>query len=703
MAVIGRIRKRSGLIVIVVGIALAAFVLGDLLRNNPRRKNYVGVINDEKVSYIEFSKKVDEAIEMQKQNKQKDQLSQDEIFRARQNTWDQIVYKTIMGEEFDKLGLVVTSDELFELVQGNHPHPFIQQYFVDPETGGYNPALVLNYLRNLNQMEQAQINQWLNFEKAIKQDQLRTKYNTLVSRGLYMPRTFSEMKYQQSETEALTRIILKRYQEVPDSLITVSEEEIEKKYEEVKHNYIQNDAVTFDYVVFDVKPSREDHQKVRENVDEIYQEFRETKNIPTFVRATSDTPYDSTWKTIGELPLAIDSIMFNSPAGTFVSPYLEENTYHMAKLIDITYRPDSMKASHILITYQGAYRAPQNINRSKEEAENLADSLYNLAKNDPERIESLAMDFSEDPSARENSGDLGWFPDQTMVHQFNETIVNNDVGDVEMVETPFGYHVIRITGKSPKVKKVKVAIIDREIKPSSKTYQEVYTNASIFAGENNTEEKFEKAVTKQGLVKKSAPRITKMTNVVPGLDNPRNIIRWAFSDNTEIGDVSPVFDLGEEYVIAVLKSRYEKGLRPLDELYNTVKNMVINDKKAQYIISESKTHSGNIYQLAEYLNTKVDTVNVTFASPNIRGIGREPKVVGTIFTLEEGKLSEPVQGNLGVYWVIVDKYLEPSGTTNYGPYIQEYISEFQRRVGNNNVYAAIKENADITDYRLDYY
>lgn len=190
MAVIGKIRKHSGLIVIVVGIALAAFVLGDFVKSGPSRSNNVGEVNGEEITYQEFSNELEQNIQIEKQNKQKENLTAQEEYGIRHRTWEQMVYDIIMNEEFDKIGLDVSPEELFELVQGQNPHRFILQYFTDPNTGQYNRQQVLQYLQNLDQMGPEAMNQWINFEKAIKQDRLQEKYSTLITKGYYLPTPF---------------------------------------------------------------------------------------------------------------------------------------------------------------------------------------------------------------------------------------------------------------------------------------------------------------------------------------------------------------------------------------------------------------------------------------------------------------------------------------------------------------------------------
>jgi parvulin-like peptidyl-prolyl isomerase len=391
--------------------------------------------------------------------------------------------------------------------------------------------------------------------------------------------------------------------------------------------------------------------------------------------------------------------------GTFVPPYEDNNAWHMARLIDIQARPDSMKAEHILISYKGAYKAAESLTRTKEEAERLADSLLNVLRDDKTKLQALASQFSNDGSAKENNGDLGWFADGGMVYQFNQAVLKGTVGDIVKVATPFGFHIIKITGKKDPVTKIRVAIIDRIIAPSTKTFQDVYTQASLFAGENNSRTKFETAVTDQGLNKRSATNLKEMGNSIPGIDNPREIVRWAFTKGNKAGDISPVFDVGGAYVVAILSTIREKGVIPLEGVKDNIKNFVMNEKKASMIKDKIKSSgSTDIYQIARDFNTKVDTnLTLTFASRNIPGFGSEFQVIGEIFALNEGDVSEPIQGNGGVFVVKVDRFYSPPQPSNYNANRDQMIAAFRSRMSSNPMFSALQKKAKIKDNRLLYF
>jgi peptidyl-prolyl cis-trans isomerase D len=708
MALIGTIRKHSALAVILVGVAITAFIVSDLFTGRGKRGSAlptIGAIAGEEITVKDYNQRVEDNIETQRTNQNKETLTAQETFDIRQSTWTQYLNEIIMGKEYDALGLNVTTDELYDLVQGPRPHNLIRQYFQDPATKQYSPEMVLNFLQNLDNMKPEVKKQWLNLEKYIKDDRLTQKYQAMVSKAYYMPQAFAGMDFVNKKKNAEIRFVAVRYTSIKDEDVVLTDKDYEAYYEKNKHQYEQEPSRDLDYVVFEVLPSAEDRSQTRESVYQIYDDFRNTSDYATFVNSTSDKRYDSTWFKKGQLPVMIDSLLFSSTVGTFVPPYEENNAWHMARLMDIQARPDSMKAEHILIAYKGAYRAAESITRTKEEAERTTDSLMRILNADKTKLQALAYQLSNDGSAKENNGDLGWFADGGMVYQFNEAVLKGNIGDIVKVATPFGFHIIKITGKKDPVTKIRVAVIERTIAPSSKTFQDVYTQASSFAGENNTSTKFETAVTNQGLNKRSATYLKEMGNSIPGIDYPREIVRWAFSEGFKVGEVSPVFDVGGSYVVAVLTAVREKGTMPLDQLKDNIKNFVLNEKKASTIKEKIKSSgSTDLYQIARDFSAKVDTnLNLTFSSRNIPGFGSEFQVIGEIFGMNEGDLSEPIQGNGGVFVVKVDRFYEPPAPANYNANRDQMIAAFRSRMNQNPMFSALQKKVKIKDDRLLYF
>ena len=708
MAVIGTIRKQSGLLIIIIGVALAAFVLGDFLKpRSSRAVVNVAEVLDEDISYSQFDARYEQNLEAQKRNQNKETLTSEEVFRLKQQTWDQLIEQIVLQNEYNKLGLVVSAEELFDQIQGDEPHSYILQYFKDPQTNEYDPELVRNYIKQLDQMDANSRSQWDVFVEAIKEDRIRSKYKSLISQAYFMPDTFMYYDFNDKKATAKIRLVGARYNTIDDSLVTVTDQDFQKYYTDYKQNYEQDASRDIDYVIFDVKPSSKDRKTIREDVFSIFEAFKTSDNVPLFVNAESDNRFDSTFFKQGELPVRIDSLMLNSPVGAFYDPYIEDNSWHMAKLVDIQFRPDSMKASHILIGYTGAMMAGEDVTRTKEEAMALADSLLNVVKSSSGDINALAKDFSDDPSSAENAGDMGWFADGSMVYPFNQAVLTNNVGEYTIAESMFGYHVIKITDKQDPIKKVRVAMVDVGISPSQETFQEIFTKASEFQGRATDLNSFDTLATSLGLNKRSAPNLIAMGNRIAGLDYPRGVIQWTFIEGIDIGSISPVFTMEDKYVVAIVTKVTEKGIPTIEEIKDIMEPLIVKDLKGDIMLEQMKEkvgQSSDIYQIAEKLSSKVDTVeNVTFNMRNIAGYGNEANILGSVFTMEPNVLSQPIKGNNAAFYVIVDAIDKPKEEEDYKIYERQLLMNFKAKVNNNSFTKTLEEEADVVDNRVKFY
>lgn len=705
MAAIGSIRKHSTFLVIIIGVALAAFVLGDFTKGSSGRVVDIGEVDGNKISIMEFNQKVEQNIAGTKQQQNKENLSQDEIFRLKEETWKQMVRNVLMEKEYEEIGLSVSTDELFDLVQGPNPHPLMKQYFVDPNTGQYDRNLVLNYLQNLDNMPVEGKQQWLQLEEYIKNDQMRTKFNSLIQKGYYIPSKFAALNFEEENDNASIDFVSVKYTTVSDSAVKVTEDDYKAYYNKNKETYEQKAQVDLDFVAFEVVPSQNDLEDSRKIINSIYEEFISTPNVARFVTVNSDKPYDSTWKVAGQLPVQIDSLMFNGEIGVVAKPYFENNTFYTARLVNVAYRPDSLKASHILISYAGALRADPAITRTRLDARQYADSLLAVALKSPKNFADLAKQISDDPSAATNSGDLGWFADGMMVTGFNEAVIKGKVGDIVIAETQFGFHIIEITGKKPDVKKVKVGIISQQVTPSTETMQQTFALASKIASECKTSEEFNNAVANDKLNKRKAERISAMSDRIPGLTNARQLIRWAFNEDTQLNTVSEVFDLDNTFVVAVATSRTKDGIPPLDEFMKTrIKPFVLNEVKGNYLKKQMESMNNNFDQIVTQLSgTKDQMEPITFSSRNIKGYGTENEIIGMVFGTSAGKQFGPIIGKGAVFIVQVNSINKASTPGNYSQTLQSLESAFKSRVEQDFPYRALELISTIEDNRMIFY
>ena len=710
MAIIGKIRKHSGLAVIIVGVAIAAFVIGDFGKKRYRGTTDIGAVDGKSITYLDFNKQVEDAADNQKQNSGNEKLTEDDMYSIRQTVWATLVKDMVMEKELDALGMTVTPEELFDQVQGKHPHRYILQYFKDPKTGAYNPELVLNYLKNLDQMEPKAKTQWLQFEKAIKDDRIMTKFNNLFTKAYYVPKAFLGQEYLNEKQVLKIRTLSPRLDLIPDSTVHLTDADYQSFYDKNKPIFYQDEPMReIDYVVFDVLPSGADRQKIETDVAAIYKDFTVTTDIPDFVNANSDKKYDSTFVKKGtDLPLKIDSLCFISPVGTFFPPFEYAGAWYMAKILAIQDRPDTMKASQILISYTGTNLSQQdkNITRTKEQATQLADSLLAVLKKDPSKFKDLAKTLSDYPTAKQDAGDLKDIVDgEPGFAIFFNAGLTMKPEEIKIVHTSIGLAIFKLNSKTKPVRKVRVALVQRNIEPSNQTFQDTYMKASAFAGQNRTQEAFDKAAAAQGLQKKNAMNIRDMDMNITGLSPAREVVRWAFNENTKIGDISPIFDLTGKYVVAVLKGITDKGYIPLAKIKDRLEQSVKNQKKIELLagrLTRSLQTSKDLYSLAAQYQTKVDTVNLTFAGYVPAAIGREAELIGQLFDDKPGEVVGPLTGKYGVFVVSVDDLIPPPQTEDYLQIANQLHANFANTV-NTGLYEALRKSSNIKDERKNFY
>lgn len=706
MAIIGKIRKHSGLAVIIVGVAIAAFVIGDFGKKQTRGTTDLGVVNGEEIPYRDFSDQVEQTLETQKENTGSDKITDQETYQIRQSTWEMMVRNIILGEEYDELGLTVSGEELFDQVQGRQPHRYILQYFKDPNTGQYNPAMVLNYLKNLDQMEPKAKAQWLQFEKAIKEDRIQTKFNNLVSKGYYVPKAFLKKDFIAQTKSLKVRFVAPQTFDIPDSTIKLTDADFQKFYDKNKGFFYQDEAYRdIDYVVFEVKPSDIDRKKTAEDVTNLYRDFTTSADAMNFANANSDNKVDSTFQKKGKFPGQLDSLTFASPVGTFFPPFEFNDTWYMAKLIDQQERPDSMNGFQILVTWQGL--GNESVKRTKEQAKAKADSLLAVLKKAPaEAFTQVAKTVSDYPSAKEDGGELKWFTDGDPNYDpFFKAGLPLKSKEITVIETRIGYSVFMLGEKTKPSKKVKVALLARAIEPSNQTFQDTYMKASTFAGQYKTPEAFDKGATTAGVQKRNAQSVKEMDNFIMGLPSAREIVRWAYAEPTKVGEVSPVFDLTGKYVVALLRGTSEKGQQPLEAVKPRIEPSVKNAKKVE-ILAERMTKAlaanKDINALAAQFNSKVDTTVLTFSGFSRSALGREPEVTGKIFTLPKGTVNGPVTGNFAAYFVIIDEIVEAPPKEDYTYEKMQLQQGFDSRV-TSQLFPVLQKAAEITDNRELFY
>jgi len=699
MATLQNIRNRAGvLIAIIIGMAIFAFVIQDFLGSGQkikaRSKSIIAEIDGQTIDYQEYQQRVDKLMEYYRIRMGETSVDESTMETIREQTWQDIVREYATKKEYKELGVAVSTDELMDMVQGRNPHPIIQSIFTDPKTGMLNRSFLVQFLHTMNEDPSGQQKTiWLYIENEILKDRAFSKYNNLISKGLNVTDLESEDALRESARKADFSYIVKRYNAVNDSMVSLRSSDFQAYYEDHKNEYKQDASVDLEYVLFEVIPTAEDDQAIYESLTSLSNEFRTDEDVTALVNIESDIPFDDKNYKDGELSDSINDFMFRAKIGDVYGPYLEDGSYRMARLVAINYLPDSVRARHILI------QPSQTL--SKDVASKLADSLKTALEHGSD-FSVLAMQFSEDAS-NTKGGDLGWFREGTMIKPFNDASFNGKIGEIQLVETRFGYHLIQVLERGPVIKKVKVAVLSKKIVPSSGTYQSIYTKALEFAGKNNTYEKYNAAVTAQGLTKRYADQIQESQRTITGLESPRELIRWAFG--AKIHAISQVYEFSNKFVVAMVANKRETGIAPLEQVRAEIELELKKTKKAEIIMTEMRAankQGASFEDIARELKLTVfEALQVSYTSVSIPSAGIEPNVIAAASVLNEKSISEPIEGNNGVYMIRINKVVD-SGTGNTTSE-KNRLTIMRESQANYEAYNALQEASKIKDNRSKFF
>jgi peptidyl-prolyl cis-trans isomerase D len=701
MATLEKIRNRAGIgITIVIGLALAAFVLGDAVNSGSSimrsSQQEIAKIGGKGVDYKEFQKKVDDLSDIYKMNSGSTSIDQKTIEQIREQTWMGIVRNYTMKDIYTDLGIDVTSTELFDLVQGENPHAIIQSLFRDQKTGVVNRPALIQFLKyQQSNTSGPEHNYWLFVENQIVEERSFTKYNNLLSKGIYTTQDEAKFSLDGKNKKVNIEYVGKQFSSVSDSTINVSQGEVEKYYEAHKEKYKQEASRDIEYLLFTVAASKSDEDKVIKWINDIKNEFATVEDPAAYVNVNSDKQFDATYYKKSELPATIVDFAFNGKAGDIFGPYKEGQSWKLSKIQKFEELPDSVNARHILI------RAANQAELAK--AKSTADSLKRVLTLGGD-FAALARKYSNDEGSAVKGGDVGWFKRGMMVKPFEDAAFFGKVNEYQVVTSQFGIHLIQVTKRGTTVNNVQIATIVRNIEPSSQTYQQMYSLASKFAAENRDLKTFRATCTKQGLNKRLAS-VQEADKDVVGLENSRILVRAAFKSDLGKPVIStegtPIFELGNQFVVAMLSSIQEKGYSPVNTVKPSIELAIRKEKKTEQL-KEKMAGKTDLPSLASSLGTTVGQApDINFESYSIPGLGIEPALAGVASVLEPGSVSNPIAGSNGVYVVKATTVNKGTNTD-----IASEISQAKMSLGYRvsvQAFEALKEKADVQDKRAKFY
>ena len=697
MAIISTLRDKGGkFLVFVVGFSIAAFVLGDILGPNSsligQNRNIVGSINGEEIDLVRFNAVYEELTYNFSLNNGRSPTQQ-EVSELRDQAWERLINDISYVEEFNKIGLTVTDKESVDMVQGNNIHPMIIQAFSDPSTGSFNKDNVIGYLQNLSNQPANQQQAWFSFESNLKPMRLRTKYDNLIAQSTYYNSLDAEAEYFNTSSQIDLAYFYIPFFAVSDTLFDVSMNEMRSYLNKNKSDYNQDETRSIDYAFFSVQPSAEDSTFFENEINDIRSNLMSSNIIDdsTYAVINSDSfnPY------IKFNPDELPTDLVGKDVGFITEPTYENGSISIKKLSKIDQdAQEKARAKHILLRFDDS-------NKSTVRTE--ANRILNLLRSGSD-FEETARTYSQDGSAS-NGGDLGWFTDGMMVKPFQDAVFSRRRSGLipRIIETDFGFHIINVTYPKTRTSYF-VANISKDILPSDNTRNNIYRSAELFKLDiKSTEDVFSDYLKENNIIGGNISDIDKNSTEVGTIPNARNVILWSYSDDRYVGEVSDVLETDEGYIVAQINEMKDEGTKKLDEVENSIKRRIIDEKKYEYLkeilvdyssLQDLKDNSGlgDIYRSS----------GISMTENSLSNVGFSPESIGTAFSMQEGELTRPFKIDGGVIVLGLESKVLADTLSNYDDYRNTLIQTNRFNVP-LKIDDAIKHFSDIEDDRYKFF
>lgn len=705
MALINKIREKSGIAVTVIAISLILFMVGgDLMGPNSilggNNNQTVGEIAGKEINIKDFQSRVD-GFRQNYEAQSGRSLNENELASLRDQAWNQFVVDIAYKKQFDKLGLSVSDDELVDMVQGNHISPSILQAFSDPTSGRFDKNAVVNYLKNLKTLPVEQQKSWTNFETSLREERIRSKYENLLKLSTYIPKAQAEKEYVAQNTKATTRYLYVPYFSIVDTTIKVTDSQLESYLSAHRSEYKGTDTRSIEYVSFPVQPAKDDSTALYNEIKELARGLATAPNDSSYAKMNSDVALPM------NMSLATMSDQLKEASKSFVvggvyGPYREGNTYFIYKYDGTrTDTVSSAKASHILI------RAENQSDSSKAAARVRAEGILAQIRAGA-NFEALAATSSADPGSAQRGGDLGYFQNNgAMVKPFEEAVFSaSSTGLIpKLIESQFGFHIIKVTATKNNTL-YRIAAIGKNIAPSQATRDEAYRKADEFANSVKTKTQFDEAIKKnKALVVATANRIPESATNVNAIQNGREVVRWAFKDDTKIDAVSQVFETEEQYIVAVLTGKSDQDNVKVDDFRDELTTKVRNGIKAEQITAKLKGATGDLEAIAKKYGAGalIETANdISLATGFLTSAGFDPIALGKVFGLKPGQKTGVFTGENGVFIMDLINKTEAPKIADFTQNKTQLTQSLESR-SSYLVNEAIRENAKIVDRRAKFF
>ena len=701
-SVLQKIQNQTGCLLLVIGIAMLAFVLTDLVSSGSSifssNDNSVGEISNEPVSYDEYNQTY-EALKAQLiQNNPGIAFDENMSKQYQQQAWNMIIESRLVEPEYEKLALTVSLAELEDLTIGDNTHPQIQQSFRNPETNQFDKQRLIRFLKeDINSNPEA-LQNWNSFQQQFTASLIAQKYSQLIMSSVYTTDLEAANYGRDNNQTKNATVVSLPYSQYEDSTLSVSDSEI-LSYMKAHSSKFERDASRdIEYIRLNVIPSQEDSMDMIFQAKEIAQKFVETKDDSAFVSImNSETPFNKTFQRRGSFLASIEDEIFSANIGEVVGPAQDNGIYSVYKVTGIgTDSISSIRGSHILINVAGTDTA---------QAEKSARELISQIKAGATTFEAEANKKNYDAS-RGNGGDLGWVTKDSRAYpsKLINRLFRSPKGQYFVVRSNKGVHIGKTTSQIIR-KTIQVAVVDQKIFPSTKTDGEYYKMAGDFLTKANGHKSFEEVAEELGLTKRVANDIKESSLAIPGVSNPNSIAKWLFDDASNEGDISSIIDIDGNYYVARITNIKAKGLADINEERSEVENILLDQKKSEKLyarMSEALKKSSNADELANELEiSPVSIPAAYFNNSSIPYIGRDLIISGTIFGLPVGGKSDIIKGERAVALVYLnnDNQYEATDAEDLKVQITDQVKQEMQQKSRKTLI----ENGEVIDLRYRFY
>lgn len=693
MAIIQKIRDKYAKVAGgVIAVSLIAFVLNDAFTSNSGSifgsSTELATVNGEAIEPIELDKRIREYNTVYTISNQGKQITDEVRDQIQEQAFKDLINEKIVDKQLKQLGIIVTAKEEKDLIYGANPSPMIMQYpvFTNPETGMFDAGRIKMYEDQLkappegsdpNQIEKEREN-WENYKSFVVHQSKLQKFNNLIGASLYSPNYMVEYKMAAQNEIASIQLVKVPTTSIPDNQTPITDADIDAYVAKHQKRFeIPQEIRGIEYVSFDVIPSKEDTATTIESLEKIKAELASTPNAAAgdFVSKYSEQGYRDFYFTKSSFKSPYADSILGKAEGTIYGPYLENGSYLLVKVLENKTMADSVKAQHVLIQ--------PNQKMDDSASHKLADSLLAAIQSGAASFDTVALKYSVDNQNNQKGGDLGYFAYGSMVQEFNDFAFMNNTGDMKVVKTQFGYHIVRINDQKNMQTATKLAVVVKSLFPSDVTETAIYAQATEFAAKYKEGKTFSEGIKAMNIQKREADQVKVQDYSIQGMGNARELVRWMY--NAKQDNVSEVIKLSSpnnRYIIAKLVNIQPKGTLKINAAIKPqIETMVRAEKKTEKIIEKYKGQT-TLDGIAAASGQAILTADsFTSTTPYLANIGYEPKAIGYAFSkqVKVGALSPGLKGQDGVsYMVLVSKTPKVANPNEAMVFQQQQMQENQQ-------------------------